>query len=433
MKHYFTVIFIFFLLLLFSSSVNAKDRIVVLKISGPINPIVAEFVSTEIEYANREEDSLVVLEIDTPGGLDTSMRIIIKSIQHSLVPVVSFVSPSGSRAASAGTFIAIASHFAVMAPGTSIGAAHPVNMMGGSGGGKKSPMEEKILNDAAAYIRSLAEMRGRNVHWAEMAVRQSVAISAEEAKRLAVIDFVANDLDALILALHNKEIKIGEQVIKLKVKNSPVDHREMSKRQRILDIISNPNATYILMMIGIVGLYFELSNPGLILPGALGGISLILALYSMQTLPVNYAGLLLISLGIILFTVELNVISYGLLSLGGAVCFFLGSVMLIDSDDPAMQISRAVLYPTLGLSILFSGGTIYLALKSRDAKSVMGVESMIGQKALVRQALAPKGRVLLRGEIWNAYCNSHAEVGKTVIVEAVDGLKLIVKINKEEE
>ena len=433
MKLCFVAITTFFLLLLCSFSSDAQDRIVVLKITGPINPVVAEFISTEIESANREEDSLVILAMDTPGGLDTSMRIIIKSIQRSLVPVASFVSPAGSRAASAGTFILIASHFAAMAPGTNIGAAHPVNMMGGSGDGKKSPMEEKILNDAAAYIRSLAEMRGRNAHWAEMAVRQSVAISAEEAKRLAVIDFVANDLDALILALHDQKTKIGDQAIKLKVKDSTVDHREMSRRQRILDIISNPNVTYVLMMMGIVGLYFELSNPGLILPGALGGISLILALYSMQTLPVNYAGLLLISLGIILFIVELSVISYGLLSLGGAVCLFLGSVMLIDSDDPAMQISRVVLYPTLGLSILFSGGIIYLGLKSRDTKSMMGIEAMIGQKAQVKQALNPQGRVLLHGETWNACCNRYAEVGETVVIEAVDGLKVMVKKHKEEE
>ena len=423
----FPFLWIFLMQIICSFSAEAKGRVVVLKIAGPINPVVAEFIFSEIESANQDNESLVILEIDTPGGLDASMRVIIKSIQRSMVPVVSYVSPAGSRAASAGTFITIASHFAAMAPGTNIGAAHPVSLMGGSESEKKSPMEDKILNDAAAYIRSLAEMRGRNEHWAEMAVRQSVAISAEEAKRLAVIDLVANDMDALLLGIHGRKLKIGEKDITLKTQGLLVDYREMSKRQKILDIISNPNVVYVLMIIGIVGLYLELSNPGLIFPGVLGGISLILALYSMQTLPVNYAGLLLMSLGLVMFIAELNVMSYGLLSVGGGVCLFLGSVMLIDSDDPAMQISRTVLYPTLGFSVFVSFAIIYLAMKSRDASPVSGMEAMIGQKAEVKQGLNPQGLVLLRGEIWKAHCEDGADVGETVVVEVVEGMKVTVK------
>ncbi len=416
--------------LLVSISAESKDRIIVLKISGPINPVTAEFISSEIESANELEDRLVILELDTPGGLDASMRVIIKSIQRSLVPLVTFVSPAGSRAASAGTFIVIASHVGAMAPGTNIGAAHPVNLMGG-GGEEKGPIEDKVLNDASAYIRSLAEMRGRNARWAELAVRKSLSISAQEAKKLGVIDLVASDLDALILALEGRELQIGGQTIKLQVENRPVDFREMSKREKILDIISNPNVAYILMMIGIVGLYFELSNPGLILPGILGGISLILALYSMQTLPVNYAGLLLILLGVILFIAELNVMSYGLLLVGGAVSIFLGSVMLIDSDDPAMKISRTVLYPTLGFSIIIAGGILFLAIKSRDARTVSGVEAMIGQKAQVKMELNPVGSVLLHGEVWNAHCDDRIGVGETVVVESFDGLS--IKVRKDQE
>ena len=244
-------------------------------------------------------------------------------------------------------------------------------------------------------------------------------------------DLVVHDLDALVLALDGRKLQVGGQTLSLQTQNRTMEFREMSKRGKILNTISNPNVAYILMMIGMVGLYFELSNPGLILPGVLGGISLILALYSLQTLPVNYAGLLLILLGIILFIAELNVMSFGLLSIGGAVSFFLGSVMLIDSDDPAMQISRTVLYPTLGFSILVTGGIAYLAFKSRATRAVSGIKAMIGEKAQTKTQLNPEGSVMLRGETWNAHCNDRVEVGEMVIVESFNGLK--VKVRKDEE
>ncbi len=421
---------IFFIFLLFPFTVaHANDRVVVIKISGAINPVVAEFVSGEIEATNRNGDHLAVLEMDTPGGLDASMRTIIKSIQNSRIPVVTFVSPKGSRAASAGTFIAIASHIAAMAPGTNIGAAHPVNMMGGGGQGddESTPMEDKVLNDASAYIRSLAESRGRNAHWAELAVRKSVSISAQEAKKLAVIDLVANDLDALLLAIEDREVNVGENTYKIKTEGKQRVIREMTPRQRILDAISNPNIAYILMMMGMVGIYFELSNPGLILPGIIGGISMILALYGMQSLPVNYAGLLLMVLGVALFIAELNFATFGLLSLGGAISLFLGSIMLIDSDDPAMQISQAVLLPTLILSILAAIGTIFLALRARNSAPVSGIEGMVGATAKVKTALEPEGIVWLHGENWKAKCEEWAQPGEDVVVEAVDGLTVKVK------
>ena len=419
---------ILLLLMVWSSSVFALGDIVVVKVDGAINPVVAEFVTDEIGQANSSLAELVVIQMDTPGGLDTSMRGIIKAIENSKVPIASFVSPGGSRAASAGTFITIASHIAAMEPGTNIGAAHPVNLMGGGGeSGQAKTMEEKIVNDASAYIRSLAEQRGRNAHWAELSVRKSVSVSAKEAKRLGVIDLVAANLDSLILALDKMEVKIGEDTITLNTIEKNIIFREMSKRQRILDIISNPNIAYILMMLGLVGLYLELSSPGLILPGVIGAISLILALYAMQTLPVNYAGLLLIMLGVVLFIAEINVMSYGLLSVSGAISIFLGSIMLIDSDDPAMQISKAVLYPTLGMTFLFVIGTIYLATRSHQLRTITGIEGLVGETGIVKAKLNPHGSVLIHGETWNAESETTISDGEKVVVEGVEGLKIKVR------
>jgi membrane-bound serine protease (ClpP class) len=421
-----------FLLLIWFLAVSpaqSKDLVVVVKISGSINPAVAEYVSHEINQANADQEALIVLRMDTPGGLDTSMRQIIKSIQASQVPVASFVAPSGSRAASAGTFITIASHIAAMAPGTNIGAAHPVNMMGGGGEGEQAKtMENKVVNDAAAYIRSLAELRKRNAQWAELAVVKSVSISAEEAKRLNVIDLIAGDVKALVLAIDGKEVQVGSGSITLKTRDLQIVYHEMNVRQKFLDIISNPNVTYILMMLGLVGLYFELSNPGLVLPGVVGGVSLILALYAMQTLPINYAGLLLIGFGIILFIAEINVMSYGLLSVSGVISIFLGSTMLIDSDDPAMQISRTILYPTLGLTIALSIGIVVLATRTRNLKKQGGMEGMVGETGLVKETLNLHGRVMVHGELWDAEATTQVDEGEMVRVDSVKGLK--IKVSK---
>ncbi len=420
------------ILMAWPSSVFALDDIIVIKINGAINPVVAEFVTDEINQANVSSAELIVIQMDTPGGLDTSMRQIIKGIESSNIPVASFVSPGGSRAASAGTFITIASHIAVMEPGTNIGAAHPVNLMGGGGeSGQAKTMEEKVVNDAAAYIRSLAELRGRNAQWAELSVRNSVSISAEEAQRLAVIDLVAVNLNSLVLALDKREVKIKKGSVVLSTVGKNILFKEMNRRQRILDIISNPNITYILMMLGLVGLYLELSNPGLILPGVIGAISMILALYAMQTLPINYAGLMLIILGAVLFIAEINMMSYGLLSVSGAISIFLGSIMLIDSDDPAMQISRAVLYPTLGMTLLVTAGTIYLAARSSQLRTSTGLEGLVGEAGVVKETLNPQGRVLVHGEIWNAESDVTISEGEKVVVESVAGLT--TKVRKASE
>ena len=419
--------FLLLIWLLAVSPAHSKDLVIVVKISGSINPAVAEYISHEISQANADQEALIVLHMDTPGGLDTSMRQIIKKIQGSQVPVASFVAPSGSRAASAGTFITIASHIAAMAPGTNIGAAHPVNMMGGGGGGEQAKtMEHKVVNDAAAYIRSLAQLRNRNEHWAELAVVKSVSISAEEAMRLNVIDLVAADVKALVLAVDGREVQVASGSVTLRTGNLEIVYHEMNPRQKFLDIISSPNVAYILMMIGMVGLYFELSNPGLVLPGVIGAISLILALYAMQTLPINYAGLLLILFGVILFIAEISIMSYGLLSVSGVISLFLGSTMLLDSDDPALQISRAILYPTLGLTVVLSVGIVVLATRTRNLKKLGGMDGMIGETGLVKDALNPVGRVQVHGELWEAEAEGPVAEGETVRVDSVAGLKIKV-------
>ena len=414
-------------LLVWSTTAFGAGRIIVIEVDGVINPVVAEFMANEIHNANKFSEELIVIQMDTPGGLDPSMRKIIKAIQNSKIPVASFISPGGSRAASAGLFIAIASHISAMEPGTKIGAAHPVKLMVGGEGEQAKIIEDKVLNDASTYIRSLAEQRGRNAHWAELSVRKSVSVSAEEAKRLNVIDLLAANLDSLVLALDTREVKLGGNIIKLNTAEKNILFKEMNSRQKILNIIASPNVAYVLMMLGLVGLYLELSNPGLILPGVLGSLSLVLALYAMQMLPINYSGLLLIFIGVILLIAEISLMSYGLLALSGAISIFLGSIMLIDSEDPAMQISKIVLYPTLGMNFLVSIGSIYLAKKTHQLVTTTGMEGLLGDIGVVKEILNLEGRVLIHGEIWKAESDTVILVGEKVSVEVVKGLKIKVR------
>ena len=414
-------------LLVWSTTAFGAGRIIVIEVDGVINPVVAEFMANEIYNANKFSEELIVIQMDTPGGLDPSMRKIIKAIQNSKIPVASFISPGGSRAASAGVFIAIASHISAMEPGTKIGAAHPVKLMVGGEGEQAKIIEDKVVNDTSTYIRSLAEQRGRNAHWAELSVRKSVSVSAEEAKRLNVIDLLAANLDSLVLALDTREVKLGGNIIKLNTAEKNILFKEMNSRQKILNIIASPNVAYVLMMLGLVGLYLELSNPGLILPGVLGSLSLILALYAMQMLPINYSGLLLIFIGVILLIAEVSLMSYGLLALSGAISIFLGSIMLIDSDDPAMQISKIVLYPTLGMTFLVSIGSIYLAKKTHQLVTTTGMEGLLGEIGVVKEILNLEGLVLIHGEMWKAESDTVILVGEKVSVEVVKGLKIKVR------
>ena len=424
----FRMLFVVLLpLLVWYTNAFGAGRIIVIEVDGVINPVVAEFMANEIYNANKFSEELVVIQMDTPGGLDPSMRKIIKAIQNSKIPVASFISPGGSRASSAGVFIAIASHISAMEPGTKIGAAHPVKLMVGGEGEQAKIIEDKVVNDASAYIRSLAEQRGRNAHWAELSVRKSVSVSAEEAKRLNVIDLLAANLDSLVLALDTREVKLGGNIITLNTAEKNILFKEMNSKQKILNIIASPNVAYVLMMLGLVGLYLELSNPGLILPGVLGSLSLVLALYAMQMLPINYSGLLLIFIGVILLIAEVSLMSYGLLALSGAISIFLGSIMLIDSDDPAMQISKMVLYPTLGMTFLVSIGSIYLAKKTYQLVTTTGMEGLLGEIGVVKEILNLEGRVLIHGEMWKAESDTVILVGEKVSVKVVKGLKIKVQ------
>lgn len=421
------------LLLLFPVRAIAKNDIIVLPVEGVINPAVAEYLVKGIQQATENRDKLVVIELDTPGGLDTSMRIIIKEILNSKVPIAVYVSPSGSRAASAGTFITYAGHIASMAPGTNIGAAHPVNLMGGK---SDEHMMAKVENDAVAYIKSIAKKRKRNAVWAELAVRKSVSISETEAKNLGVIDFIANDMDALILAIDTREVTTTSGTIKLDLKEAKIKYQKMMFRQRVLAVISNPNIAYILMLIGMAGLYFELSNPGLILPGVVGSISLILAFYAFQTLPINYAGLLLMIFGIILFIAEIKIMSYGLLTVGGVVSILLGSLMLVDTNLPYMRLSLNVIIPTVLFFSGFSVIAINLAIRSHKQKIVSGIEGLIGEIGEARTDMDPVGDIFIHGERWRGEIiqpdgdtsgKNKVSKGEKVVVKDVIGLKLKVK------
>ena len=404
----------------------ALDKIIVVKVNGAINSVAAEFITHEIRNANKSSEELIVIQMDISGELDTSMRKIIKAIQSSKIPVASFVSPLGASAVSSGAFITIASHIAAMEPGTRIGVAHPLNLING-GDVQEKMTKEKAVNDTSAYMRSLAEQRGRNSDWAELSVRNNVSVPAEEALRFNIIDLMVANLDSLVLALDKRKVKLMGRIVTLNTADKNIIFREMGARQKILDIISQPDVAYILMMFGLIGLFLELSSPGLILPGVVGSFSLILSFYAMQALPISSAGFLLVILGVILLIAELNVMSFGLLSISGAASIYFGSIMLIDSDDPAMQISKIVLYPTLGMAFFISIGSIYLATKSRQLRSLTGIDGLIGEIGVVKLKLNPKGLVLVHGEVWNAESDMLINDGENVVVEAVEGLKIKVR------
>ncbi|MCX7793743.1 MAG: nodulation protein NfeD [Thermodesulfovibrionales bacterium] len=415
-------------LVLYTSYLNAdvpvqSTDIMVLKVDGVINPARAEFVVKAIKKANDKGYSLIIMELDTPGGLDTSMRTIIKEMVGSAAPVVVYVSPSGARAASAGAFITIASHVAAMAPGTNIGAAHPVAV----GERMDKEMAKKVTNDAAAYIRSLAESRGRNVKWAEDAVRKSVSATEKEALELKVIDLIAKDREELLKKIDGMKVRTvyGEKIIR--TQGAKIIYEEMGFRQRILDLISDPNVAYILMLLGIYGLFFELTNPGSIFPGVLGGICLILAFYAFQTLPVNYAGILLIILAIILFILEVKIISHGILTIGGIISMIIGSIMLFESPAPFFKLSLYVILPAVIITALFFIITFGLAFKAWKRKPVTGAEGIVGLEGIARTDIKDDGMVYVRGEIWSAMSDEPIKSGERVRVEAVSGLKLKVR------
>ncbi len=418
----------FFLVFLFLSALFFLTRpsyaaITVINADGVINPVMSEFISKSIDDAEEEKSELLVIRLDTPGGLDTSMRSIVKKIISSTVPVAVYVAPSGARAASAGVFITVAAHIAAMAPGTNIGAAHPV----GVGGKIDKTMEKKVVNDAAAYIKSLAEKRGRNAEWAEKAVRESVSITAEEALKLRVIDIVSPDIKTLLAAVNGREVETSAGKYTVRTRGIDIRYKDMGFRDKVLDIISNPNVAYLLMLIGFYGIFFELTNPGVIFPGVIGAIALILAFYSFQTLPVNYAGLLLIILGIVLFILEIKVTSFGLLTIGGLISMLIGSIMLFDSPLPFLKVSLQVILPAVIITALFFSLTIFLVIKAYRRKPVTGAEGLTGLVGEARTDIYRDGQIFVHGEIWKAWSDEPVKAGEKVIVEKIDNLKLKVR------
>src|SRR3972149_5873139 len=427
-KNIFAVVLLIIVIILYPSlffSEEPKRDVMVITLSGVINPVASEYIGKSIKIANEKKLEALVIELDTPGGLDTSMRKVVKDVIGSEVPVVVYVSPSGSRAASAGVFITLSAHIAAMAPGSNIGAAHPV----GIGEKMDKVMAEKATNDAAAYIKSLAERNGRNAKWAEDAVRKSISATEEEALKEGVIDLVSKDLNSLLSDIDGKKVRtvMGEKALNTAKAN--IIREGMGLRHRILNLISDPNVAYILMLLGFYGLFFELTNPGSIFAGVMGGICLILAFYAFQTLPVNYAGLLLIILAIILFILEVKIISHGVLTIGGIISMVIGSIMLFESPAPFMKLSLYVILPAAIITALFFSLTLGLAFKAFKRKPVTGSEGLLGGEGVASTDITKDGgMVLLHGERWSAYSDEPISKGEKVKVEAVAGLKVKVKI-----
>ena len=401
---------------------SAAAQVLVVPVEGAIGPASADFASRAIKRAANQKAELVVLRIDTPGGLDTSMREMIKQILASPVPVAAFVAPSGARAASAGTFILYASHVAAMAPGTNVGAASPVAIGGGGGtdkDGKKGgedTMTRKVTNDAVAYIRGLAEMRKRNADWAERAVREGVSISAEQALKLKVIDHLAADVPELLT-------KLGKG-------NAQVTTVEADWRTRVLGVLTNPSIAYILILVGIYALIFEFMNPGLILPGVAGAICLLLALYAFHLLPVNYAGLALIVLGIAFMIAEAFLPAFGSLGVGGLVAFVIGSIILIDEDTtlPGFEIPYGLIAGVTAASAAFLFFVVGMAVRNRRRPVVSGREHLIGASAEALEDFASEGWARVQGETWRVRATVPVRRGQRLRVTSIDGLILTVEV-----
>ncbi len=407
-----------------SGAQPAVRAVYVLGAVGSVNPGLAEFIVEGLNQAEREKAEALVIELDTPGGLDTAMRQIVQAISNSKVPVIVYVYPRGGRAASAGVFITMAADVAAMAPGTNIGAAHPVSI----GMGKTdATMEKKLVNDYVAYGRALAAQRGRNAEWMEMAVRQSVSIPAAEAVKLKVIDLMADNLEDLLTKLNGRQIDVQGKNLVLHTAGLPVREISQGLRFRLLQYIADPNIAFILMMIGLAGIYFELAHPGVILPGVIGAISLLLAFFAFQTLPINYIGVLLILLAFVFFILEFKLTSYGLLSVAGVVSLFLGGVMLFRGSETGMAISWGVLIPTVltvsGFFIVVAGIVFRLHLQ----RPMTGSAGMEGTRGVAYTDLNPAGQVFVHGEYWHAISQEPVAAGERIEVLQVVDLTLRVR------
>ncbi len=433
LKKYKILIFIFAFLLLLPFGIRGQTEkapvqapVYTIEVDGIINPATAKFIVDSIDEATQQGAQCLILQLDTPGGLMESMRIIVKKELSSTIPIIVYVAPGGARAASAGVFVTMAANIAVMAPGTHIGAAHPVTLGGGEAKESKT-MTEKIVNDTVAFVKNIAKTRGRNADWAEKAVVKSVSITDEEAVKLNVVDFIAPDIPALLAKIDGRVVKLDGVSRTLRTKGVQPKPIQMSWRDRLLEIISNPTIAYILLMLGIYGIFFELSSPGAILPGVVGGIFLILAFYALQMLPVNYAGLALILFGIILFIAEIKVVSHGLLAIGGVISLFLGSMMLFRSPVDYMRVSLSVIIPAVLVSAAFFIFAVSRAINARLKRPTTGAEGLVGEVGIASTPIAPEGKVAIHGEFWNATSDQNIEKGEKVQVMGVKNLKLNIK------
>lgn len=409
-----------------TQAAEEKAPVYVINIAGSINPPVADFITRSVNKAEKDKAAALIIELDTPGGLDTSMRSIVQTLLNTPVPVAVFVSPSGARAASAGVLIVLAADVAAMAPGTNIGAAHPVNI-----GGKdiEKTMAQKVEKDMVAYVRSIAEQRKRYPDWFESAVLKSESVSAEKALELKIIDLMANDLTDLLQKIEGRQITTSKQPKAIRTKGLPVVPLKEDLRDRILRTISDPNLAYVLMMLGMMGIFFELAHPGGIFPGVIGGISLILAFFALQTLPVNYAGVLLILLAIIFFVAEVKVISHGLLTIGGIIALILGSLMLFKTGEGQMGVSLQVLITTVLVISAFFIMVISMAVKAHNRKPQTGTQGILKELGRVQTRIAPDqpGKVFVHGEYWHARSDETLEPGEAVEVIGIENLLLTVK------
>jgi len=402
----------------------AVAPVAVIELDGAITPVTSRLLTAAINRAQAEHDQALVVKLNTPGGLESSMRSMVQSILKAEIPVIVYVAPKGARAASAGVFITIAAHVAAMAPATNIGAAHPVAVGGGDTG---KEMGKKIENDAAAFARSLAAERGHNVEWAEKAVRASVSATEREAVKLKVVDLVADSVPDLLAKIDGRTVKTASGNVTLATKDAPVKLIEVGFRDRFLALITDPNIAYILMMVGMLGIFFELQNPGVTLPGVIGGISLILAFFAFQSLPINWAGVLLILFGVGLLIAEIKIASHGVLTAGGVVAMILGSFMLYEAPEVGFRVAWTVILPTVGATAGLVIWAVSAGVRAMMRRPVTGSSGMIGRLAVARSALGPEGQVQLDGEIWRAVSDGGAiAAGEQVRVTAVDGLTLKV-------
>ncbi len=420
-----TYIFLSFFIFL---SANAK--VMVAQWNDAVSPVMADYIKRVVQKAEKEGASVIILELDTPGGLDTAMRDIIKTMMKTPIPFVVYVYPPGARAASAGAIITIAADIAAMAPSTNIGSASPVQM-----GGQEisETMKKKIINDMVAYVKAIAKQKGRNEKIIVKMITESINLPAEEALKKKVIDLIANDIYELLKKIDGKKIKKGTYEITIKTKDQPVEYVKPGFREKFLSIIANPTLAYLLLMIGFYGIFFELYNPGSVIPGTIGAISLLLALYALNAISVNWLGVLLIALGVLFFALEVITPTFGALALSGIISMLIGSIILISPDSPYGDISLQVIIPVVALSTVFFLTVAYLGFKAQKKKKLTGKEGMIGKTGIAETDISKDGgKVFVEGEIWNAYSDENIKKGEKVTIEKVEGLTLKVKKYNEE-